>query len=149
MGRPTAKEIPYSKRRGLEASHVLKGRPGLPLSPVWNSRSQAGNAEPGPHPRSADLLKFPKHAKMPHLCTGCSFCLGSPSHPCKLLAILQSPPEASPRAQASPSLPSALTIADTAPSRYQRQNVHRCLSTWQGLSLTHLWSPAPHTEPGA
>lgn len=73
-------------------------------------------------------------------------------HPGKLLPILQSPPAASPHPQEGHSHPPAPTTASTdlgkVPGGYGILYVYASV-TQQGHSLTHLWSPAPHTEPRA
>lgn len=102
-------------------------------------------------PRPTDLFVSPMHPKLCH--TSAQDALSAWEafpHPCKLLAILRRPPEASPCPQASHSLPPP---PPTASMELRKVPVGDGITyipaslTWQGQSVTHLCSPVPHTEP--
>lgn len=107
------------------------------------------DAKCGSRPQVHGSARVPKHSKLSPLCTGCSFCLGSLPSPLETL-VHPSRPITLP--QAGHSLPPTPITASAGTGKvpvgygtmYARASV-----TQQGLGLTHLWSPAPHTEPRA
>lgn len=136
---------------------ILTGKSGLYQSPDREGQkvpahrvfpNRPGVLRVGPLPGSMYLL-MSSNTPSCHICARAALSAWEAfTHPCKLLAIVQNPPEASSHHQASHSFPPHPTTASTDPGKVP---VGYGVSTAVPLSpgrgrLTHLWSPAPHSE---